>query len=157
MGWSAVVIYHRFAPLTTQFISIKCLTVYPRVAASWSSSVTSYRYLRWILHNVVHSYKLSFLQDWWRGNSSLYITAGHNVLRHAIGSAEVHVHAPFLLVFLFYFGHKQKYTCKNSYTYAYTYTGHMTVILENGSNFKNGIPIPDYQIHLLFYQIPYDL
>ena len=76
-------IYHRFDPLTTQFIPVKCLTVYPMMAASWSSTVTSYRCLRWILDNVVHSYKLSFLQDWWRGNATLYITAGHNILRYA--------------------------------------------------------------------------
>ena len=33
----------------------------------------------------------------------------------------------------------------------------MTVMLENGCNFENGIPIPDYQTHLVFDQIPYDL
>ena len=32
----------------------------------------------------------------------------------------------------------------------------MTVLLENDGNFENGIPIPDYQIHLVFDQIPYD-
>ena len=76
-------IYHRFAPITTQFISIKCPTVYPMMAASWSSSATSYRCLTWILDNVVHSYELSFLQDCWRGNTTLYITAGHSILRYA--------------------------------------------------------------------------
>ena len=35
-----MIIYHRFAPLTTQLIFIKCLTVDPMMAASWSSSVT---------------------------------------------------------------------------------------------------------------------
>ena len=30
-------------------------------------------------------------------------------------------------------------------------------MLENGGNFENGIPIPDYQIHLVLDQIPYDL
>ena len=39
----------------------------------------------------------------------------------------------------------------------YTYTGHMTVILEKGGNFENSIPIPNYQIHLVLDQIPYDL
>ena len=33
----------------------------------------------------------------------------------------------------------------------------MRVLLENGGNFENGIPISDYQIHLIFDQIPYDL
>ena len=33
----------------------------------------------------------------------------------------------------------------------------MTVMLKNGGNFENGIPIPDYQIHLVFDQIPHDL
>ena len=33
----------------------------------------------------------------------------------------------------------------------------MTVMLENGANFENGIPIPDYQGHLVLDQIPYDL
>ena len=32
----------------------------------------------------------------------------------------------------------------------------MTVMLENGGNFENGMPIPDYQIHLVLDQIPYD-
>ena len=35
-----MIIYHRFAPLTTQLIFIKCLTVDHMMAASWSSSVT---------------------------------------------------------------------------------------------------------------------
>ena len=39
----------------------------------------------------------------------------------------------------------------------YTYTGHMTVMLEKGGNFENSIRIPDYQIHLVLDQIPYDL
>ena len=30
-------------------------------------------------------------------------------------------------------------------------------MLKNGGNCENGIPIPDYQIHLVFDQIPYDL
>ena len=30
-------------------------------------------------------------------------------------------------------------------------------MLENGGNFENGIPCPDYQIHLVFDQISYDL
>ena len=31
-------------------------------------------------------------------------------------------------------------------------------MLENGSHFENGIPVPDYQIHLFVLdQIPYDL
>ena len=33
----------------------------------------------------------------------------------------------------------------------------MTVMLENGANFGNGIPIQDYQSHLVLDQIPYDL
>ena len=33
----------------------------------------------------------------------------------------------------------------------------MTAMLKNGGNFENGIPVPDYQIHLVFDQIPYDL
>ena len=33
----------------------------------------------------------------------------------------------------------------------------MTVMLENGGNFENGIPITDYQIHQALDQIPYDL
>ena len=33
----------------------------------------------------------------------------------------------------------------------------MTVNLENSGNFDNGIHIPDYQIRLVFDQIPYDL
>ena len=36
----------------------------PMMSASWSSNVASYMFLRWILDNVVHSYELSFLQDW---------------------------------------------------------------------------------------------
>ena len=67
-------------PLPRQFISIKCLTVDPIMTASWSSSATSYRCLRWILDNVIHSYELSFLQDRWRGKTTLHITAGHNIL-----------------------------------------------------------------------------
>ena len=31
------------------------------------------------------------------------------------------------------------------------------VMLENGGHFENGIPIPDYQIHLVSDQIPYAL
>ena len=30
-------------------------------------------------------------------------------------------------------------------------------MLENGGNFENIIPIPDYQIHLVLDQIPYDI
>ena len=33
----------------------------------------------------------------------------------------------------------------------------MTVMSENGSNFENGIPIPDYQFYLVFDRISYDL
>ena len=32
----------------------------------------------------------------------------------------------------------------------------MTVMLENGGNFENGMPMADDQIHLVFDQIPYD-
>ena len=32
----------------------------------------------------------------------------------------------------------------------------MTVMLENGGNFENGMPISDYQIHVVLDQIPYD-
>ena len=45
---------------------------------------------------------------------------------------------------------------KRKYTYTYTHTGHMTMMLENGGNFENGMPIPDYQIHHVLDQIPYD-
>ena len=31
------------------------------------------------------------------------------------------------------------------------------MMLENGGNFENGIPIPDYQIHLVLDKLPYDL
>ena len=30
-------------------------------------------------------------------------------------------------------------------------------MLENGGNFENGIPIPDYRIPLVLDKIPYDL
>ena len=33
----------------------------------------------------------------------------------------------------------------------------MTVMSENGGNFENDIPIPHYQIDLVFDQMPYDL
>ena len=33
----------------------------------------------------------------------------------------------------------------------------MTLMLQNGANFENGIPIPDYQSHLVLDQILYDL
>ena len=134
-----VIIHHRFDPLTTQFISIQCLTVNTMMAASWSSrSMASVSFsvhklwgmwagyswnnqevlvqfhlliLKLLLiylfslvgfawrfedkyavtinsevigvYNVVHSYELSFLQDWWRTNAILYLTAGHNILRYA--------------------------------------------------------------------------
>ena len=29
-------------------------------------------------------------------------------------------------------------------------------MLQNGGHFENGIPIPDYQIHLILDKIPYD-
>ena len=33
----------------------------------------------------------------------------------------------------------------------------MTVMLENGGNFENGTPNPDYQIPLELDEMPYDL
>ena len=30
-------------------------------------------------------------------------------------------------------------------------------MMENGGHFENGIPIPDYQVHLVLDQIPHDL
>ena len=33
----------------------------------------------------------------------------------------------------------------------------MTVMSENGGNFENGIPIPDYQIDLVLDPMPYAL
>ena len=30
-------------------------------------------------------------------------------------------------------------------------------MLENGNHFENGILVPDYEIHLVLDQIPYDL
>ena len=53
---------HRWADL--QWLSTIGLTVGLMMSASWSSNIASYRFLRWILDNVVHSYELSFLQDW---------------------------------------------------------------------------------------------
>ena len=164
MGWSAVIIYHRFVPLTTQFISIKCLTVDPIMAASWSSSVTRYRCLRWILDNVVHSYELSFLQDWWRGNTTIYncLPQHPQICRYfqyyAIGNVEVHVHAQFLVVFLFYLGHSYIYIHIHMHIHIHIHIqGIWQSWCKNGGNFENGIPIPHYQIHLVRDQIPYDL
>ena len=59
---------------------------------------------------------------------------------------------------LLFWAKKQKYTYRYTYTYTYTYThtGHMTVMLEDGGNFENGMPIPDYQINLVLDQVPYD-
>ena len=37
--------------------------------------------------------------------------------------------------------------------YSHTYDSHVG----NGGNFENDIPIPDYQIDLVFDQMPYDL
>ena len=48
------------------------------------------------------------------------------------------------------------YTFTYTYTHTYTHTWHMTVMLENGGNFENGMPIPDYRIYLVLNQIPYE-
>ena len=60
-------------------------------------------------------------------------------------------------MFLLFWTQTEIYIFIYLYIYICTHTGHMTVMLENGGNFENGTPNPDYQIHLVLDQIPYDL
>ena len=41
--------------------------------------------------------------------------------------------------------------------YTYIYTGNKMIIVEKSGHFENGIPIPDYKIHLVLDQILYNL
>ena len=109
----------------------------------------SYRCLRWILDNVVHSYELSLLQVWWRGNTTPYITADYNILKYADTPSNM----PQIMLKSIFIHHFYQYSFSvlgiDLNIHIYTYTGHMAVMLEYGGNFENGIPIPDYQIHLV--------
>ena len=98
-------------------------------------------------------------------NTTLYITAGHNILKYpdtlrnmAKEMMQSMFKHYFLPIFLFCFGDKQKYTYTYTYTYtyAYTHTGHMKVMLENGGNFGNGMPILDY-IKFTLYLIKFHI
>ena len=73
-----------------------------------------------------------------------------------MGKAKVHVHAQFYQYYFSILGINRNIYAY-TYTYTHTYTGHMTVMLENGGNFENRIPIPNYEIHLVLDEIPYDL
>ena len=152
-------------PLTIIHITI------PLIGFAWifedryASTIKCERYgcWRWIVGNVVHScsYELSFLQDPWRGNTTLYKNADHNILGYA--DTPSNIPSEMLKSMFMHYFYQYSFSIfginRNVHIHIGLHrpTGYMTVMVENGGHFENGIPIPDYQVHLVLDQFPYDL
>ena len=114
---------------------------------------------RLIGSNVVRCCIHDFYQDWWRDNSTIYITTDHSISR-CVDTPRNTCRRDGDSVFMHYFcqcsfsilsvnGHINSNTCIRIWN--------ITVMLINSRHIKIGILIPNYHVHHLPDQVRYDL